>query len=180
MKNIAHTVVGQLLEDGASTRREILRRLEAINKRPNLSAVAAQLALSPVIPAYVMDDPNDPWWSSEAAGQLLAELKDVLHPNSQHGVKPGGPTRAFPGAMQSWQQTAGDMLQDRRGNVQTADFVQFFDEGAAAFRAKRSPESCPDFGTQTGSRKAWLAGYASARDGTDRKAALQAFINGLG
>ena len=96
MKNIAHTVVGQLLEDGASTRREILRRLDRISQRPDLSAVAAQLALSRVIPDYVMDDPDDPWWSSASAAQLLAELKDILHPASQHGVKPGGPTRCFP------------------------------------------------------------------------------------
>ena len=94
-----------------SNRREILRKLEAVRRRPDLRAEYAQIILSPIgpVPAHAMEDPSCDWWASEAADNLRQELTDLLRPGSPYGVKPGGPTRVYPGATQSWQQTDRDM-----------------------------------------------------------------------
>lgn len=108
-------IVNTLLETSdrraASIRHDILRKLDAVRKRPGLSANYAQLvttAFGPV-PSYAMEDPNSDWWSSEDAAALRQELTDMLSPHSEYGVKPGGPTHVYPGALQSWQQTDRDM-----------------------------------------------------------------------
>lgn len=80
---------------GSSKREQILRKLEAVRKRKSLSAHVAQMytsAFGPV-PSHAYDDPNDPWWSSEAAEALLQELTDMLAPDTTYGVKPQTPER---------------------------------------------------------------------------------------
>lgn len=108
-------IVDTLLETSdrraASIRHDILRKLDAVRKRPGLSANYAQLITGPfgAIPSYAEEDPSSEWWTSEDAQALRQRLTDMLAPNSEYGVKPGGPTRVYPGALQSWQQTDRDM-----------------------------------------------------------------------
>lgn len=97
----AHQIVDALLESCADSRRKesnrrgILRKLEAVSKRKNLSTHAAQMhtsAFGPV-PSYAMEDPSCDWWASSDAETLLQELTDMLAPNSTYGVKPSTPPR---------------------------------------------------------------------------------------
>lgn len=92
-------------------RDDILRRLDTVRKRPGLSAAYAQLISSSFgpVPAYAMDDPASSWWTSEEAAALNRELAGMLSAHSEHGVKPGAPTRVYPRATQSWQQTDRDL-----------------------------------------------------------------------
>jgi hypothetical protein len=105
-------IVDSLLEaSGSKTRRLILQKMDAVRKRPGLSANYAQLVSGPfgAIPSYAEEDPNSEWWDSSAAQNLLRTLTDMLSPDSDYGVKPGGPTHVYPGARQSWQKTDRDV-----------------------------------------------------------------------
>ncbi len=102
----ARAIIDRLHEDRRS---EIHRKLNAVRRRPNLGAEYAQLILAGPIPAYAEEDPSSEWWKSPEAEALLQELTDLLAPDSTAGVKPGGPTRVYPGATQSWQRTNLDM-----------------------------------------------------------------------
>lgn len=105
----ARQIIDRLHENRRS---EIHRKLDAVRKRPNLGAEYAQLVSSPFgpTPSYAEEDPSSEWWQSPEAEALLQELTDMLSPGSTAGVKPGGPTRVYPGATQSWQRTDRDML----------------------------------------------------------------------
>lgn len=113
----AQHVVDILLESCADSRRkeanrrDILRKLEAVRKKPGLSAHYAQLLSGPwgVIPSYAQEDPSCDWWASDEAEALKDTLTDMLAKDSTYGVKPGGPTRVYPGATQSWQRTNLDV-----------------------------------------------------------------------
>lgn len=64
-------------------------------------------------------------------------------------------------------------------NISTADIQQFLDDGQRAYRLRRSIASCPAFDNEV-FRRAWKAGYYSARDGVSVQAASQTFLRELG
>lgn len=101
-RNLIESVIPE--NRGASNRAQILRKLEAVSKRKSLSAHVAQMHLSPFgpVPSHAYDDPNDPWWSSEAADALLQELTDMLAPDTTYGVKASPPPRPIRSLSAHW------------------------------------------------------------------------------
>jgi|688.fasta_scaffold521728_2 hypothetical protein len=62
--------------------------------------------------------------------------------------------------------------------MKTIDLLQFIEEGQRAYRLKKSIGDCPNFDNQP-YRKAWKAGYYSARYGVSAKAALETLLKEL-
>jgi len=64
-------------------------------------------------------------------------------------------------------------------SISTADIQEFLEDGQRAYRLRRSITSCPAFDNEV-FKRAWKAGYYSARDGVSANAAAQAFLRDLG
>jgi len=92
-------LLGQPVNEAKNLRAELERALDVLRRRNPMGY--AQVLLMPFgpFPPETTDDPNHPWWSSEAAASLLQSFKEGAH----EGVKPGGnpqrrlaPSRQWP------------------------------------------------------------------------------------
>ena len=93
MNHLVARVLGESCADSRrkeTNRQDILRKLEAVRKKPGLSAHLAQMMTGPfgTIPSYAMEDPSCDWWASDEAEHLKQTLTDMLAPGSQYGIKP--------------------------------------------------------------------------------------------
>jgi len=63
-------------------------------------------------------------------------------------------------------------------NISTADIQEFLNDGQRAYRLRKSIADCPAFDNEV-FRRAWKAGYHSARQGVSPDAAIQTFLRDL-
>lgn len=89
--------IADLILDGRCNLKADLERALDVLRRRNPTGYA-QMTTTPFWPwpAYVQDDPNDPWWFSDEAATRLQAFKE----GASQGVKPGAdrprpPTRKY-------------------------------------------------------------------------------------